>query len=235
MTAAKTILITGGTRGIGAEAALLLLRQGHRVAVTGRSSERLAAFLDQADNPDRLLGVIADAANWDDTRRAVDNTVERFGALDGAVANAGFAPAGSSPNAIEAGDPVLWAPMVLTNVLGPALLARAALPHLEATKGRFILIGSVAGVKNAPGNLYSATKWAVTGLAENLRMHATNRGVGVTLLSPGYTNTAFHQGRSVPPGAMTPADVAALISFALNQPPGIDLNTVTVRPLGQAI
>jgi NAD(P)-dependent dehydrogenase (short-subunit alcohol dehydrogenase family) len=57
--------------------------------------------------------------------------------------------------------------------VGPALLAKAAMPHLEATGGRLVLIGSVAGLKNAPANLYSAIKWAVTGLAENLRMHAT--------------------------------------------------------------
>ena len=68
--------------------------------------------------------------------------------------------------------------MVLTNVLGPALLAKATLPHLEATGGRLVLIGSVVGLKNSPANLYSATKWAVTGLAENLRMYATTRGIG---------------------------------------------------------
>lgn len=74
--------------------------------------------------------------------------------------------------------------MVLTNVLGPALLAKAALPHLQATRDRLVLIGSVAGFKNAPGNLYSATKWAVTALAENIRLQTTALGVGVTLIAP---------------------------------------------------
>ncbi|WP_246005163.1 SDR family NAD(P)-dependent oxidoreductase [[Actinomadura] parvosata] len=76
----------------------------------------------------------------------------------------------------------------------PRLLANAALPHLEATGGRLILIGSVAGLKNSPANLYSATKWAVTGMAENLRMYATSR-----------------------------------------QPAGVDLNTLTIRPVGQPV
>ncbi|GAA3162192.1 SDR family oxidoreductase [Nonomuraea salmonea] len=167
----KTVLITGATSGIGARTARSLLDRGHRVAVTGRDESRLKTFLDEAGHPDRLLGLVADAADWADTESAVTQTVAHFGALDAAVANAGF----MSGDSIGAGDPASWAPMILTNVLGPALLAHAALPHLEASGGRLVLIG-VAGLKNSPGNLYSATKWATTGLAENLRLLATSRG-----------------------------------------------------------
>ncbi|MGI5271734.1 SDR family oxidoreductase [Nonomuraea sp. CA-218870] len=113
------------------------------------------------------------------------------------MANVGFVPA-DHPRTIADGDPELWAPMVLTNVLGPAPLTNAALTHLETTGGRLVLIGSVAGLKNSPANVYSATNWAVTGMAENLRMYATSRGVGVTLVNPGMTDTAFWQG-GVPP------------------------------------
>lgn len=234
----KTVLITGGTSGIGAHTARLLLEQGHRVAITGRNEAKLRAFLDQADEPNRLLGITAHAAVWDDTRAAVEDTVRHFGALDGAVANAGFASADAkltTTNVMDDGDPTLWAPMVLTNVLGPALLAKAAFPHLRTTAGRLVLIGSVAGLKNAPGNLYSATKWAVTGLAENLRMYATTIRVGVTLVAPGYTDTAFHRGRPTPSDAMPAEHVAQAIVLALNQPSGIDLNTLTIRPIGQAV
>ncbi|UWE07742.1 SDR family oxidoreductase [Actinacidiphila bryophytorum] len=226
---AKTVLITGATSGIGAHTAQLLLDRGHRVAVTGRDESRLQAFLDGAGRPDRLLGLVADAADWQATESAVTRTVEHFGALDAAVANAGF----MSGDSIGAGDPTRWAPMVLTNVLGPALLAHAALPHLEATAGRLILIGSVAGLKNSPANLYSATKWATTGLAENLRLYATTRGIGVTLVNPGMTATPFWAAAEVPPFALPPEPVAEAISFALTQPPGVDLNTLTIRPLGQ--
>ncbi|MFF4632567.1 SDR family oxidoreductase [Streptomyces griseorubiginosus] len=225
----KTVLITGGTSGIGAHTARLLQDRGHRVAVTGRDEGKLKAFLDEADQPDRLLGLVADAADWQATEAAVTRTVEHFGALDAAVANAGF----MSGDSIGAGDPTSWAPMVLTNVLGPALLAHATLPHLEATGGRLVLIGSVAGLKNSPANLYSATKWATTGLAENLRLHATTRGIGVTLVNPGMIDTPFWQGAGVPPFALPPQPIAEAICFALDQPTGVDLNTLTVRPLGQ--
>jgi NADP-dependent 3-hydroxy acid dehydrogenase YdfG len=229
--ASKTVLITGATSGIGAHTARSLLDRGHRVAVTGRDEGRLKTFLDEAGHHDRLLGLVADAADWQATESVVTRTVERFGALDAAVANAGF----MTGDSIGTGDPVSWGPMVLTNVLGPALLAHAALPHLEATGGRLVLIGSVAGLKNSPGNLYSATKWATTGLAENLRLHATTRGVGVTLVNPGMIDTPFWQGADVPPFALSPEPVAEAIRFALDQPAGVDLNTLTVRPMGQPV
>jgi NADP-dependent 3-hydroxy acid dehydrogenase YdfG len=225
----KTVLITGATSGIGAHTARLLIDRGHRVAVTGRNETRLKAFLDETGHPGRVLGLVADASDWQATESAVTLTVEHFGALDAAVANAGF----MSGDSIGAGDPTGWAPMVLTNVLGPALLAHAALPHLEATGGRLVLIGSVAGLKNSPGNLYSATKWATTGLAENLRLLATARGIGVTLVNPGVIDTPFWQGAGVPPFALSPQPIAEAVCFALDQPAGVDLNTLTLRPIGQ--
>jgi NADP-dependent 3-hydroxy acid dehydrogenase YdfG len=231
----KTILITGATSGIGATTARALLARGHRVAVTGRDKRKLDDFVAEVDDPTRVLGVIADASDWEATSAAVERTVERFGGLDAAVANAGFSTADNmKPGAVRDGNPGLWPAMVLTNVLGPALLARAALPHLEVGGGRLVLIGSVVGLKNAPGSLYSATKWAVTGLAENLRMDATTRGVGVTLVNPGMVDTPFwHDGS---PAAALPADpVAEAICFALEQPAGVDLNTLTIRPVGQPI
>jgi NADP-dependent 3-hydroxy acid dehydrogenase YdfG len=234
----KTVLITGATSGIGARTARMLLDRGHRVAVTGRDETRLKAFLDATGHPGRLLGLIADAADWQATESAVARTVDHFGALDAAVANAGFASGdyGRTRGAtLGDGDPTLWPPMVLTNILGPALLARAALPHLEATGGRIVLIGSVAGLKNAPANLYSATKWAVTGLAENLRLHATTRGVGVTLVNPGMVDTPFWPGDGAPPFALSVEPVAGAICFALDQPAGVDVNTLTIRPIGQPV
>ncbi|MFJ3856488.1 SDR family oxidoreductase [Streptomyces sp. NPDC090085] len=234
----RTVLITGATSGIGAVTARMLVERGHRVAVTGRDPDRLQAFLDEAGRPEEILGIIADAGDWPATRAAVARTVEHFGGLDAAVANAGFTTrdhfaAGAVP--LADGDPTLWPPMVLTNVLGPALLARAALPHLERTRGRLVFIGSVAGLKNTPGNLCSATKWAVTALAENTRLHATTVGVGVTLVAPGMTDTPFWHDGTTPPFALAAEPVARAVCLALDQPAGVDLNTLTLRPIGQPV
>ena len=91
--------------------------------------------------------------------------VARHGGLDVVVANAGFTAAGD----LADGDPDQWRSMVLTNVLGPALLVRAALPRLTTPGGQIVLVGSVAGRIIRPGSLYGATKAAVAALAENLR------------------------------------------------------------------
>lgn len=228
---ARTVLITGGSSGIGAETARRLLADGYQVAVTGRSKDKLDTFLDDVGRPNELFGITADAADWESTQAAVSSTVERFGQLSAVVANAGF----TSADTITDGDPALWRAMVLTNVLGPALLAKAALPHLQATSGRLVLVGSVAGFKNAPGNLYSATKWAVTALAENIRMQVTPLGVGVTLIAPGMTETPFWKDGSAPPITLRATEVAETIHFALKQPSGVDINMLVVRPIGQSI
>lgn len=223
-------LITGGSSGIGAATARRLLALGHRVAVTGRDASRLADFAATAPTALTLPG---DASSLDDVRAAVDATVERFGRLDNVVANAGYA----THDDLGDGDPAGWRDMVLTNVLGPALLIHTAVPHLRRTRGRIVLVGSVAGHVHTAGNIYGATKFAVTGLAENTRLMVTGDGIGVTLVSPGATETGFFGPIGGPPddrpGGYLPApEVAEVIVFALTRPAGVDVNTLTVRPVG---
>jgi len=232
MSDSHVALITGGGSGIGAAVARRLLDAGHRVSVTGRGEERLRAFAEELGNPEELLTLVGNAAEYDQVQAAVDATVKEFGRLDTVVANAGF----GTPDTVAAGDPAGWPEMVLTNVLGPALLIRASIEALKETKGRIVLIGSVAGHVFTPGNLYGATKWAVTGLAENARREVTEFGVGVTLVSPGRVETPFWDSYgSLPPGHLLTADqLAESIVWAIRQPAGVDINSVTVRPIGQA-
>lgn len=223
-------LITGGGSGIGAATARQLLDRGHRVAVTGRNEERLDRFARELGEPEGLLTIAGDASDWDAVRSAVESTVKEFGRLDTVVANAGFATFDN----LDDGDPAGWRDMVLTNVLGPVLLIRAALPALKETRGRIVLIGSVAGIVHSPGNIYGATKFAVTGLAENTRLMVTGDGVGVTLVNPGATATNFFDGGGGPPypGMLAADELAASIVWAVSQPSGVDINTMTVRPIG---
>jgi NADP-dependent 3-hydroxy acid dehydrogenase YdfG len=228
MSGSPVALITGGGSGVGAATAKRLLAQGHRVTVTGRGKERLDDFAASVGNPAELLTLPGDAADWDAVSAAVATTVERFGRLDTAVANAGYA----TFDDIVTGDPAGWRDMVLTNVLGPALLIRAALEPLKETKGRIVLIGSVAGVVYSPGNIYGATKWAVTGMAENTRRAVTDDGVGVTLVNLGATMTNFFDAGGGPPDrAIMPVEhIAEAIVFAIDRPHGVDVNTLTIRP-----
>ncbi|NEB05402.1 SDR family NAD(P)-dependent oxidoreductase [Streptomyces sp. SID13726] len=233
MSEAPVALITGGGSGIGAAVARQLLDAGHRVAVTGRGEARLRAFAEELDDPDGLLTFVGNAAEYADVKAAVDGTLKEFGRLDTVVANAGFA----THDTVAGGDPAGWSEMVLTNVLGPALLIRASIDALKETRGRIVLIGSVAGFVHGPGNIYGATKWAVTGLAENARREVTEFGVGVTLVAPGRVETPFWDGYgSLPPGHLLTADqIADSVMWAVRQPEGVDINTVVVRLIGQPV
>ncbi|MFD4625811.1 SDR family oxidoreductase [Streptomyces sp. NPDC058475] len=231
MTDSPVALITGGGSGIGAAVARQLLDAGQRVAVTGRGERRLRDFAAEIGDCERLLTIVGNTAEYADVRSAVDSTLKAFGRLDTVVANAGTA----THDSVADGDPAGWTEMVLTNVLGPALLIRASIDALKETRGRIVLVGSVAGFVPTPGNLYGATKWAVTGLAENTRRQVTEFGVGVTLIAPGRVETPFWDSYgSLPPGHLLTADqIADSVVWAIRQPDGVDVNTVVVRPIGQ--
>ncbi|MFB9237339.1 SDR family oxidoreductase [Plantactinospora siamensis] len=231
MNGSLVTLITGGSSGIGASVTRDLLGKGHRLAITGRDAGRLKRFADSLGNPAELLTLPGDASNAPDVERAVAAVLDRYGRLDVAIANAGFA----TRDTIADGDPAQWREMVLTNVLGPALLVRYALPALRETQGRIVLVGSVAGLIGSPGNVYGATKWAVTGLAENVRRLVTGDGVGVTLIAPGRIDTPFWDdlGGAQGTALLTADQIAQAIAWTIDQPARVDVNTVVVRPTGQ--
>lgn len=221
----RRFLITGGTSGIGAAIAAQAAGRGHRVFVTARDQERLRAVVDSHPG---VEGVAADAGDWRDTRHAVAQAAAHLGGLDVVVANAGFSARGD----LEDGDPEQWRSMVLTNVLGPALLVKAALPLLRESRGHVVLMGSTSGRKVYPGNLYTATKWALTGYAESLRQQLVGSRVRMTLVAPGHVRTPLWQ--SAPDAWMPPDRVAAAVMWALEQPDDVDVSEVILRAAGQS-
>ncbi|MFE9572464.1 SDR family oxidoreductase [Streptomyces sp. NPDC006692] len=226
-------LVTGGASGIGAATVRRLVADGHRVAVTGRDQAKLDAFVAELDAGERVVALAADTTDPASISGAVEAALKTFGRLDHVVANAGF----STHDNLADGDPAHWREMLLVNVLGPALLVKAALPALTESGGRIVMVGSTAGIKNTPGNMYSVSKSALTSFAENTRVLVTGSGVAVTLIAPGRVDTPFwesHPTGVVPDGpAMTPDHVAEAIVWSLAQPAGVEVNTVVVRPTGQ--
>jgi NADP-dependent 3-hydroxy acid dehydrogenase YdfG len=225
--------INGGSSGIGAAAARRMLAHGHRVTVTGRNAHRLERLASDLGRPAELLTIVADAADPDAMSAVIEQTVDTCGRLDNAIANAGFA----SHDGLADGDPAVWKEMVLANVLGPALLVRFALPHLRRTRGRIVFVGSVAGHVGLAANIYGATKWAVTGLAENTRSMCAADGVGVTLVSPGRVDTDFWApvGGAPEGGILSSDELAEALVRATLQAPRVDVNTIIVRPRGAVI
>jgi NADP-dependent 3-hydroxy acid dehydrogenase YdfG len=231
MTDQRVLLITGASTGIGAATAKTAADAGWRVVLSARSEDKLRALAGQLGE-ERALAVPCDVTDWDAQQQLVSATLERFGRIDAAFANAGF---GAKRGFLE-GDPDSWREMVLTNVLGPALTIRAVLPHfLENDRGHFLITSSVAGRRALPGSLYSATKHAATAMGEALRqelrqMH-DNTTVRVTLIEPGMVDTPFFDDK--PARALEPEDIAAAVMFALDQSPRADVNEILIRPVAQ--
>ncbi len=222
-------LITGASSGIGTATARHAAQAGYRLVLLGRSEERLGQIASELGGEQRAMPVQCDVTEWDQQREAIERTLERFGRLDAAFANAGL---GAGRGFLEE-TPELWRAMVLTNVYGAALTIRATMPALKESRGHLLLTGSVAGRRALPGSLYSATKWAVTGMGESARQELNETGVRVTVIEPGMVDTPWFS-RGAPDWALQPDDVARAVMFALSQPPHVDVNEILVRPTGQS-
>jgi NADP-dependent 3-hydroxy acid dehydrogenase YdfG len=223
----RVFLITGASSGIGAETARHAAREGYRLVLAARSTDKLDRLADELGGPDRAIAVRCDVTEWADQEQMVTMALERFGRIDVAWANAGFGAARGFLNAsVEH-----WRSMVLTNVYGAALTIRATIPSLCESKGHLLLTGSVAGRRALPGSLYSSTKWAVTGMGESARQELNGSGVRVTVIEPGMVDTPFFD--NPPSNALEPADVARAVIYAISQPPHVDVNEILVRPTAQ--
>jgi len=228
----QTLLITGASTGIGAATARHAVEAGWRVALAARSEDKLAELVEELGE-DNALAHATDVTEFGDQERLVSATLERFGQIDAAFANAGF---GAARGFLKE-DPDQWRQMILTNVLGVAYTIRAVMPHfLERNAGHFLLTSSVAGRRSLPGSLYSASKMAVTGMGEGLRQELRQHDgsqVRVTLVEPGVVDTPFFDS---PPSikALEPDDIARVVMFVLAQPAHVDVNEVLIRPTSQA-
>ncbi|PNY82011.1 SDR family oxidoreductase [Deinococcus koreensis] len=229
----RVLFITGASTGIGAAVARQAAAEGWRVALAARSEDKLRALA--AELGDSALPLRCDVTLWEDLERAVAATVERFGRLDAALANAGFT-AGTPRYASGDPTPDEWRDMILTNVLGAALTARATLPRLLESRGHFLLVGSVAGRVATPGP-YSATKWAISGMADSIRKEVSAQGVRVTNIEPGRVETPFWAEDRRPEGAafLQDDDVARAVLYVLNQPPHVAVNELLIRPTTQEL
>ncbi|HEY3764228.1 MAG TPA: SDR family oxidoreductase [Gaiellales bacterium] len=228
----RVLLITGASSGIGAATARRAVAAGDRVVVAARRKEALDALVAELGE-DHAHAVACDVTEWEQVEAAAAAAIDRFGRIDVVFANAGF---GANRGFLNE-SPERWRSMVLTNVLGVALTIRATLPHLlERGTGHFVITSSIAGRRSLPGSLYSATKWAVTGIGQSLRgelreMHENTR-IRVTLIEPGAVETPFFDNTGE--GRLEADDVASAVVWALDQPAHVDVSEVLILPTAQA-
>lgn len=228
----KVFLITGASTGIGLETARMAAESGYRVVLAARSQEKLDRLATVLGGPQRALAAACDVSDWASLQNLVDTALTRFGRIDAAFANAGGVWGGRYLGGED--TPEEWKRMLMTNVFGAAALARLTLPELIRRRGHLLLTGSVVGRVAPPNNFYSATKWAVTGMAESLRKELVGSGVRVTLVEPGKVDTPFWRVRPEEP-MVRAEDIARAVLFAVSQPPHVDVSELVVRPVGQEL
>jgi NADP-dependent 3-hydroxy acid dehydrogenase YdfG len=224
----NVFVITGASSGIGAATARAAAAVGYRVVLAARSTDKLEQLAAELGGDEVALTVPTDVTDFGAQEALIAAARERFGRVDVVFANAGF---GATRGFLEE-SPEQWREMVLTNVLGAAYTIRASLPALRETAGHLILTSSVAGRRALPGSLYSATKHAVTAMAESLRLEVDG-ALRVTCVEPGMVDTPFFDN---PPTiqALEPEDVARVVLFAVQQPPHVDVNEILIRPTAQS-
>lgn len=178
MTQHKVVLVTGASSGIGRATAAHLHDRGHRVFGTSRHPERHEA-------PFRMLAL--DVTDEASATAAVQAVLAEAGRIDALVNNAGLVLAGS----VEDTAPAEALAVMNTNVLGTQRMVRAVLPAMRGQgAGVIVNVGSLAGRVGMPfQGLYSASKYALEGLTEALRLEAAPFGVTVALVAPGDTAT----------------------------------------------
>jgi short-subunit dehydrogenase len=188
----KVAIITGASSGIGRAVALELAEQGARLTLAARDQTRLAQVADDCRNlGGQALPVATDVADENQVRALVEGTVDHFRRLDLLVNNAGIGLGGSLD---ELADLRLFERVMQVNFMGAVYSSFYALPYLKSTSGWIVNVSSLGGRFPLPRNTaYIASKHALQGFSDSLRMELAGSGVSVTVVSPYWVVTEFHE------------------------------------------
>jgi 3-oxoacyl-[acyl-carrier protein] reductase len=222
----RTAVITGASRGIGADVARMLHERGVNVGLASRSGDDLGL--------DGAVAAPCDVRSFDDLVSLCDRTAETFGGIDILVANAGVGAYGpfldlSAEHLDE---------MIDVNLKGTIYAIRAALPHMMGRGGDVITLASEAGRRGLPYEaVYCASKFGQVGLTRALDHELREHGIRCTNVCPGgvATDFALDEGRGrtrdVLPGMMTARDVAEVVVFVLERPRHFRILETALRPM----
>jgi 2-dehydro-3-deoxy-L-rhamnonate dehydrogenase (NAD+) len=214
-----TVVVTGGSSGLGAAVADLVAERGGTPVV-----------VDLKASPAGHPSIEADLADPRAAEAAMQRAASEHGPLDGLVTAAGI----DTPGRLEDVPGETWDRIVAVNLIGTAACVRGALPSLRETGGRIVTVGSTLSVSAvSDASAYCASKFGVVGLTRSLAAELKGE-VGVTLLIPGGMHTHFFDDRDdkykPPPDAPLnkPQDTAAAVLFALQQPKGCEVYELVV-------
>jgi ribitol 2-dehydrogenase len=237
--AGKVAIVTGASSGIGRALARALVGEGCKVALAGRSVERLTAI--ERELGASALAVPFDLADGDGIAQLVDRTVGHFGGVDILVANAAVYMHGPFADA----DPAEWSRLIDVNIDAVFRCVHAVLPHMRARKsGDILIVSSIAGVTEIRQEpIYSASKHAIQAFLHSLRRQVAEDGIRVGGIQPGTVATelwgpvdpAKVKAQVAERTVLTPEDVAAALLYMLAQPPNVTIRDLVMLPQRQDI
>ncbi len=235
----RVAVITGASSGIGEATARALAADGHRLALLARRADRIEELAAELGNG--AVSIVADVTDRDSLVSAAERVQADLGGADILVNNAGVMLLG--PFDSEHSDELRQ--MVEVNLLGAMTATEVFLDQLRDGGGDLVNISSVAGrTARAFGSGYNATKWGLNGWSEALRQELLP-DIRVMVIEPGAVGTELTDhitDSSVKEAtekfygevAITAADIAEIIAFAISRPRRVNLNEILVRPTAQA-
>lgn len=240
----KVLIITGASSGIGEATAKKLSQDGAKVVLMARSEDKLKTLKQDIENNNgEALVVSGDVTKSDDFKNAVQQTVDKFGKVDGLINNAGLMPL----SFVEKLKTDEWEQMVDVNIKGVLNGVAAVLPELKKNKGGDIInISSMAAHRYFPGGaVYCATKSAVKMFSEGLRQELSPKyGINVTSIEPGAVDTNLtstitdedikeKMKKMQKMTTLESEDIANAIHYTLTQPARVNINDVYIVPTEQ--
>lgn len=241
----KTVFITGASAGFGEACARIFASEGARLILTARRTERLETLRDELEASASGIHIIQlDVRDRAAVETAVNSLPEGFREIDVLVNNAGLALGLEPAHQVDIAD---WEVMVDTNIKGLMYCTRVILPGMvERNRGHIVNISSTAGSWPYPGgNAYGGTKAFVNQFSRNLRADLSGTKVRVTCIQPGMAETEFSnvrfkgdddKAKQVYDGAepLTAVDIAETVSWVVNRPAHVNINTLEVMPVSQS-
>ncbi|MBV9852551.1 MAG: SDR family oxidoreductase [Armatimonadetes bacterium] len=240
--AGKSVVITGGTTGIGRSTAQRLLADGANVLIFGREEKALQeALQDLQSGGGQVHGLTADQSKPQDVDRVFQEADAKLGGVDILINNAALAA-----QSILDSDYSEWQYVVQTNLLGYMACCRQAIDRMKRKgAGHIVNVGSMSAKgREAGSDVYVATKSGIEGFADALSKQVSEQGIKVTTIEPGLVGTDMTASNTPPEeqpqkereGEMlTAEDIAECIRYALIQPARCAIALVQIRPQKQAI
>jgi NADP-dependent 3-hydroxy acid dehydrogenase YdfG len=234
--AGKAVLVTGGGSGIGLATARALLAEGARVAIAGRSADKLRQAADALAAGDRLFHQAADVTDPAQVQRLVKDVTARLGKIDVLVNNAGLNIKARAFRELTAES---YHQLLGANLHGAFYCMQAVVPQMRQRKdGLIVCINSISGKRSGPlgGIAYNAAKFGLRGLAMGLGAEEKDNGIRVCSIYPGEVNTPILDNRPTPLSAerlrdmLQPEDVAAAVLFVATLPPRANVPELVITP-----